>query len=157
MDPSADEAAVMAVLDGVAAAHAARDARRIVSHYVDDALVYDLAPPLGRRGMDEARVAGWLATWDGPVAIAGRDTEITVSGDLAVATGLARMRGAISGEAVEVWMRETVVLRRTGDGWRIVHDHSSVPFHMDGSFRAATDLSPPEAPGCAAAHLEVRP
>jgi ketosteroid isomerase-like protein len=26
--------------------------------------------------------------------------------------------------------------------WRIVHDHSSVPFYMDGSYRAAVDLKP---------------
>ena len=26
--------------------------------------------------------------------------------------------------------------------WRIAHAHTSVPFHMDGSFRAAVELQP---------------
>jgi PhnB protein len=26
--------------------------------------------------------------------------------------------------------------------WKIVHEHSSTPFYMDGSYRAAVDLKP---------------
>ena len=26
--------------------------------------------------------------------------------------------------------------------WKIAHEHTSVPFYMDGSFRAAVDLEP---------------
>lgn len=29
-----------------------------------------------------------------------------------------------------------------GGGWKIAHGHSSVPFAMDGSFRALLDLKP---------------
>jgi ketosteroid isomerase-like protein len=36
----------------------------------------------------------------------------------------------------------TTILRRSDGRWRIVHDHSSTPFYMDGSYRAATDLVP---------------
>ena len=36
----------------------------------------------------------------------------------------------------------TLALVRTPDGWKIVHLHESVPFHMDGSQRAALDLEP---------------
>ena len=39
----------------------------------------------------------------------------------------------------------TTALARTDDGWRVIHDHVSVPFHMDGSFRAAIDLEPEQA------------
>ena len=38
--------------------------------------------------------------------------------------------------------RGTTVLALEGEAWKIVHEHTSVPFHMDGSFRAATDLQP---------------
>jgi hypothetical protein len=31
-------------------------------------------------------------------------------------------------------------LRRVDGRWRIVHDHSSVPFYLDGSYRAAVEL-----------------
>ena len=36
----------------------------------------------------------------------------------------------------------TTALARAGDGWRVIHDHVSVPFYMDGSDRAAIDLEP---------------
>jgi PhnB protein len=46
------------------------------------------------------------------------------------------------GTAVDLWFRGTLVLRRTDGGWKIVHEHESVPFYMDGSFGAAIDLAP---------------
>jgi ketosteroid isomerase-like protein len=39
-------------------------------------------------------------------------------------------------------VRVTVVLRRIGGTWKITHQHTSVPFRMDGSFKAAVDLKP---------------
>ena len=38
--------------------------------------------------------------------------------------------------------RVTIVLRRIGGAWKITHQHTSVPFRMDGSFKAAVDLTP---------------
>jgi len=35
-----------------------------------------------------------------------------------------------------------VCLRREEGDWRIVHEHTSVPFYMDGSLRPAFDLKP---------------
>ena len=43
-----------------------------------------------------------------------------------------------------MWMRSTLAFRRAGGAWKIAHGHSSVPFRMDGSYRAATDLQPDE-------------
>jgi PhnB protein len=43
---------------------------------------------------------------------------------------------------VNFWMRETLCLARRGSGWRIVHEHTSVPFYMDASLRPAFDLEP---------------
>jgi cyanophycinase-like exopeptidase len=33
-------------------------------------------------------------------------------------------------------------LRKTGDGWKVTHEHTSVPFYMDGTARPAFDLRP---------------
>jgi hypothetical protein len=30
----------------------------------------------------------------------------------------------------------------TGDAWTVAHEHTSVPFYMDGSLKAAVDLAP---------------
>ena len=46
------------------------------------------------------------------------------------------------GEKVDLWMRCTAGLRRLGGAWKITHQHTSVPFLMDGSFKAAVDLKP---------------
>ncbi|MDD7940478.1 nuclear transport factor 2 family protein [Actinomycetospora lutea] len=45
-------------------------------------------------------------------------------------------------EPFVLWFRSTYALRRRDGAWAIVHQHESVPFHMDGSFRAATELTP---------------
>jgi ketosteroid isomerase-like protein len=41
-----------------------------------------------------------------------------------------------------MWYRTTMCLQKASGQWRIVCDHSSVPFYMDGSYRAAVDLKP---------------
>ncbi len=46
------------------------------------------------------------------------------------------------GEVIDLWRRQTFGLKRVRGAWKIVHEHSSVPFYMDGSYRAAIDLKP---------------
>jgi ketosteroid isomerase-like protein len=119
-----------------------KDASAIVNLYTPDAVLFDLAPPLARR-IDKDQLDAWLNTWEGPVESESRDTQIVVRGDLAFCYGLihvsARTRG---GEQAAWWMRATSCLIRQDGAWKIVHEHTSVPFHMDGSFRAAVDLEP---------------
>ena len=102
-----------------------------------------MAPPLGERGLDRDAVAEWLATWSSPITIDAADVQIVAGDDIAWSTALNRMTGTkMDGEKVDMWFRTTMGFRKTGGGWRIAHDHSSVPFYMDGSYRAATDLTP---------------
>ena len=49
---------------------------------------------------------------------------------------------APDGEKVDIWTRSTVIFRKEGSTWKVMHVHSSVPFYMDGSFKAAVDLKP---------------
>jgi SnoaL-like protein len=44
------------------------------------------------------------------------------------------------GETPDLWFRLAVCFRKTDGRWAIVHEHESVPFYMDGSFKAAVDL-----------------
>ena len=46
------------------------------------------------------------------------------------------------GMKVDLWFRETLGFRKIDGKWTITHEHSSVPFYMDGSFKAAIDLKP---------------
>ena len=93
--------------------------------------------------MDVGAIAAWLATWTGPITVDAADVELAVAEDIAWCTALNRMSGTkTDGEIVDMWFRTTMGFRRTEEGWRIAHDHASVPFHMDGSYRAATALTP---------------
>jgi uncharacterized protein (TIGR02246 family) len=142
MNATSDRAQLEALFQRLVAAHAARDADAIVGAYAPDAVIYDLSPPLGRRGINRDTIAAWLAGWDGPIQIDARDVDLTVSGDMAFSSALNRMRGRQNGEDQDIWFRTTMCLRKMNGRWQIVHDHSSVPFYMDGSDRAALDLKP---------------
>jgi len=137
---------IQAVLNDVAAAITAKDARRAVAHHAPDVVSFSLAPPLLAAG-DEVRdpdgIESWFQTWDGPIGYDIGERVIEVGGDVAFGHGLTHMTGTkTDGEQVDLWFRSTVGLRRTTDGWLITHEHDSTPFYMDGSNRAALDLKP---------------
>lgn len=145
---TATDAEILAVLDERVAAHAARDAQRMIATCTDDAVRYTLAPPL-QQGPDTPYgtpegLQAWLATFDGPVLIEYRDPVVTADGDVAFVHALTQMTATPAGatDSFSFWFRSTFGLRRIGGTWRIAHQHESTPFHMDGSFRAATDLLP---------------
>lgn len=141
---SKDEADIRAIVESVHRAHHNKDAAAIVAPYAQDAAVFDLAPPLSHRGVNLQEKKAWLDTWEGPIDRESRDFSITVSGDFAFSHGFLRLSGTpkAAGRPISFWMRATVCLLREGDVWRIVHEHTSVPFYMDGSLRPAFDLEP---------------
>jgi uncharacterized protein (TIGR02246 family) len=126
------------------AAMSAKDPERLVAGYAPQAVKFDLAPPLRTTGASAEYLTKWFATFDSPVTYEYTDVEVTVSGDLAFTTALAKMSAVPVGmsEPFTLWFRSTLAFRRADGVWRIVHEHSSTPFHMDGSFRAAIDLRP---------------
>ncbi len=144
MSHAADIATIRALIAAVDKGHHDKDAKAIAVPYSEEAVIADLAPPLVRTGIDANRMANWLETWKGPVERTAHDMRIAIDGDLAFAHGYYRLSGVLKslGEKVSFWMRATVCLKRTGSGWQIVHEHTSVPFYMDDSLRPAFDLEP---------------
>ena len=143
MTTSADQAAIQAVLTAVDRAYHDRNATEAVSHYTPDARIADLAPPLAHP-IDGAKLAAWFSTWEGPVEREIRDLVITSGGELAFCHCLVKVSAVTKqgGHHATWWMRSTSCLRREGATWKIAHEHTSVPFLMDGSFKAAVDLTP---------------
>lgn len=139
-----DKGDVLELIAGMARARFEKNARGIAATYAGDAAIFNLAPPLLHRGIDVDETQAWLDTWATPITIEPRDFTVTIAGDSAFAYGYMRMQGLKKGADHEVnfWMRETLCLERDGGGWRIVHEHTSVPFYMDGSNRPAFDLEP---------------
>jgi PhnB protein len=137
---------IRALLDDRAAAITARDAPRAVAYYAPEVVSFTLAPPLryaGNEARDPAGIEGWFRTWGGPIGYDIGEPVIEAGDDVAFCHGLTHMTGTkTDGELVDLWFRSTVGLRRTAAGWQITHEHDSTPFYMDGSGRAATDLTP---------------
>jgi len=138
-----DQAAIRAIFGDRANALFGKVADLAVKHFADDAVSYDLDPPLQHLGPDKGALQAWFDTWDGPIGWAMGDLVVDVGGDIAIARGLGHMTGTKkSGEKVDLWTRVTMGFVRRGADWKITHQHNSVPFMMDGSFKAAIDLKP---------------
>jgi len=138
-----DQAAILGIFGDRTNALFGKVVDLAVKHFADDLVSYDLDPPLQHVGPDPETLQAWFDTWDGPICWATTDTQVEIDGDLAFARGLGHMTGTKKdGATSDVWVRVTVILRRMGGAWKITHQHTSVPFRMDGSFKAAVDLKP---------------
>jgi ketosteroid isomerase-like protein len=142
-----DEVRIRQFMAGRAAAMRARDAESLVAGYAPGTVKFDLAPPL-RRTAPEAgetdRLRHWFAGFDGPIDYELRDLHVTLGDQLAVCHSLNRLSATPHGapERFDLWFRATVCLGRIDGDWRIIHEHNSTPFYMDGTLRAALDLQP---------------
>lgn len=143
-----DDAAILAVLTEHHEAIAAKEPARAVAVFAPGAVRFDLAPPLvqgtGSREGDVEALRGWMAGFDGPIRLALREPVVAADGDIAFVHALTSLTATPTGttEPFTLWFRSSFGLRRSGDGWLVVHQHESVPFLMDGSFLAATGLQP---------------
>jgi ketosteroid isomerase-like protein len=143
---TADEAEIRRLIADRAVAMAAGDAPAVCRLYAADAVVYSLAPPLAQppgSATDVGRLQAWFDEKGGGVCSDVRELSVTIDGDLALCTSLDSMGAPPdSPQPFALWYRSTLGLRRIEGRWLIFHEHTSTPFHMDGSMRAATDLVP---------------
>ena len=146
VSPSAsmDEAEILALGGALHKAHLERNPEGIAAPYAPHAVIYDLEPPLSHDGISIQRKRNWLASWDSPIGLEPRNFELTIDGDHAYGRGYLRLSGQKKGVDLPVsfWMRETLCFERARGAWRVVHEHTSVPFYMDASLRPAFDLEP---------------
>jgi uncharacterized protein (TIGR02246 family) len=141
-----DEAQIRGLLDDLTRAIRNKDAAGVIALLADDAVTFDLAPPL-RMGPEATRdcshLEEWFASWKSPIDSRSQDLEIAVGEKVAYAYGLQHITGTkTDGENVDLWFRATACFRRENGRWRITHMHNSVPFAMDGSNKALLDLKP---------------
>ena len=143
---ASSEALIRNLLEKRAAAVRAKDVAATLSPWIPEVVNYDLAPPLQYVCAEAHNADGlkdWFDSWKGPIGYDLHDFSITSVEDLAYGCGLVHMSGTrTDSEETDVWVRQTVCLRRIGGAWKIVHEHTSVPFYMDGSYKAAVDLTP---------------
>ena len=118
-----------------AAVHA-KDADAFAALYADDARNFDMWGSFSYEG--EAAVRGMAEGWFGSVGddeirVEFQDVRETVGDDVAVANAFIRFSG-VSPQGEELRSMTNRIswgLRRTPDGWRIVHEHTSVPLDSE--------------------------
>jgi PhnB protein len=137
-----DETQIRDVIEDWAAGLRAKDAKRVRSHEVEGLTHFSLAPPLVADESGPYGLEKWFKTWDGPLGYELRDLEIVSSDGVAFSHSLNHLTGTQRGEKADVWFRSTLGFRKIDGEWKIVHEHESVPFLMDGSDKAAVDLKP---------------
>jgi len=143
---SSAEQEIRAVIAARIAAMRAKDAQSAIDCLSKDVVAFELAPPLALppgAARDAEGLAAWLGGFE-TLDVEVRDMNIEADGDVGFAHALHHLTGTRhGGRPVSLWMRSTLCFRREGEsGWKIAHAHTSVPFLMDGSFKAAVDLEP---------------
>ena len=141
-----DEVEIREVVEGKAAALSNGDVKAMLAYYSSEVVEFSLAPPLRQLtdAQDPAPVERWLATFDGPPRREVTRLEVTAGGNVAFATSIDRLSATPKGmaEGLTLWYRVTLGLRKIDGRWLVTHEHESVPFEMDGSFRASVGLEP---------------
>ncbi|RKN83533.1 YybH family protein [Ulvibacterium marinum] len=116
----------------------------IMEYYASDILSYDLMAPIQFEGESMWR-DNWVSffnTFKGSIQLTFEDLTVFQSGDLATIRGLTRLQGeTATGQNIDMWTRETNVMRKINGEWLIVHDHVSVPMDFVTG-KALIDLKP---------------
>lgn len=140
------EQAIRELIEARTDAMRRKDAAAAVALLAEDIIAFEMVPPLALPSEAVNNVnamAGWFAGWEGPIEIEIRDLVIHADGEVAFAHSLNRLAGTrLGGGRTDMWMRSTLGFRRTDDGWRIVHGHTSVPFDPADGFKACLGLKP---------------
>jgi uncharacterized protein (TIGR02246 family) len=141
-----EETKIRALIDSWASAMRAKNADGLVSHYAPDNVKFILASPLQYtrdNPFDKKDLEEWFSSFQGPIDYENRDLNITAGDDVAFCHSLNRMMATTTnGSKLDLWFRQTLGFRKIEGRWRITHEHSSVPFYMDGSYKASVDLKP---------------
>ncbi|MFE0024348.1 YybH family protein [Amycolatopsis sp. NPDC059021] len=137
-------AEITGLIEARAGAVRAKDVAALLGQYAEDVVLFDAVGELRERGaaVERARLESWFGGYDGPITLRIKDIEVTASGEVAFAHYVFQVRGTMTdGTEVSMWVRSTVGFRAVDGVWRIVHEHSSVPFDA-ATGAALVDLVP---------------
>jgi uncharacterized protein (TIGR02246 family) len=126
------ETPILQVLNDYKAAVFAKDVDAFVALYDENVSVFDMWVVWSYNGVASWRnmTEGWFGSLGSDrVVVNFTDSQAIVADDLAVIHTYVSYK-AIDGEGAELRSmdnRLTVTLKRNGDAWRIIHQHSSSP------------------------------
>jgi len=130
--PNAEEIQIKVLLEAWADAVRRHDIPAILAHHEPDMVMFDLPPPLQCKG-----IAAYEQTWSlmfqyhkPGAAFDFQELAVTASPDVAFAVAIMRCGPDSSRNPADkhgFLFRLTVGLRKVSGGWRIAHEHHSVP------------------------------
>ncbi|MEV4146607.1 nuclear transport factor 2 family protein [Amycolatopsis sp. NPDC049691] len=129
-------AALTALVESRVAAVAAKDVETLVAQYAEDVTLFDALGPLRDTGQDveRNRLREWFGAYRTSIDLRIRDLEVVADGDAGFAHYVFQVRGTMTdGTDVDMAVRATLGFRRGEAGWKIVHEHSSVPLTPSGT------------------------
>jgi len=141
---SREETRIRELLDAQAQSLRTKNVDALMSHYAPEEITYDLPAPLQRVGAAAYRknFETWFRAVKGPIDYELRDLHLAASGDVAFGHYLGHVRSTrTTGEKADYWVRVTAGFRKLDGEWMVVHEHISVPVHME-TMKAAFDLRP---------------
>lgn len=137
-------AEIQAIIDKHLDALRSKQVETLLDDLDPDIVMYDALPPLQGAGKEKSRQKSeqWFGGYDGPISIETRDQHIVAGENVAFGWYLYRVRGTMtSGDTVDMWLRMTTGFRKVDGRWRIVHEHTSVPFDAETT-KATLDITP---------------
>ncbi len=126
------------ILEAYAAAVHAKDVEAFLALYADDVRTFDLWSVWSYDGRDALRamVEEWFGSPDTApqIGVEFDDVRTEVGHDVAAVSAFTTFRGidADDNELRSMNNRLTWILRRDGDTWKIVHEHTSAPAGAEG-------------------------
>ncbi len=140
------ETAVRELIDNWAQAARNSDLEAVMALYSPDVRAFDALGALQFKGAETYR-KHWETCMSyippgGEMILEVHDLEVSLGGDIAFAHYVSRC-GCVDDKGQEMigWMRATVCCRNTPDGWRIAHEHYSMPFDPE-TMKVPDNLEP---------------
>ena len=109
----------------------AKDADAAMAPVANSVVMFDVVDPLRHTSAKDVRrrEREWFDGFDGPVRVELKDLVVSADGDTAFAYSVNRYSGDFkTGGSTDMWVRHTSCYRLKEQGWRLVHEHLSVPF-----------------------------
>jgi uncharacterized protein (TIGR02246 family) len=111
----------------------AKDYDGILAHYADDVVVFDVPPPLQKKGKEAYRKnwENWLGGFKGRVDCEVAELTITACDTAAFVHCLTRISDNMDdGTKSGNWVRVTVGFEKRDGRWLATHEHVSIPAGM---------------------------
>lgn len=102
----------------------------VLANHAPEVVIYDVLPPMKYKGADAYRESWdeWQPETAEPGLFEFEELEITAGPAVAFAYGIIHCGGTLpDGATFEDRVRATFCLRKLEDGWRVTHQHISMP------------------------------